>query len=65
MAEALLERELRRAMQREEIDSLPIYPEGRPCRRPAHTKRDEQKGKLKPGSTLACGDAVSTCRKVV
>ena len=34
LAEALLERELRRAMQREAIDSLPLYPEGRPCRRP-------------------------------
>ena len=34
MAEALLERELRRAMQRAQIDSLPMYPEGRPCHRP-------------------------------
>jgi transposase len=34
MAEALVERELRRAMQREEIESLPMYPEGRPCHRP-------------------------------
>jgi len=34
MAEALVERELRRAMQREGIDSLPMYPEGRACRRP-------------------------------
>ena len=34
MVEALLERELRRAMHREEIESLPMYPEGRPCRRP-------------------------------
>jgi transposase len=34
MAEALVERELRRAMQREGIDSLPMYPEGRPCHRP-------------------------------
>jgi len=34
MAEALLERELRRTMQRKGIESLPMYPEGRPCRRP-------------------------------
>jgi hypothetical protein len=31
LVEALLERELRRAMQREQIEALPIYPEGRPC----------------------------------
>jgi len=34
LVEALLERELRRAMQRAEIESLPMYPEGRPCRHP-------------------------------
>jgi len=34
LAEALLERELRQAMEREEIVALPLYPEGRPCRRP-------------------------------
>jgi len=34
LIEALLERELRRAMQREEIEWLPMYPEGRPCRWP-------------------------------
>jgi transposase len=34
LAEALLERELRNAMKRENIDSLPLYPEGRPCQRP-------------------------------
>jgi transposase len=34
LVEALLERELRQAMQREKIDALPIYPEGRPCRWP-------------------------------
>jgi transposase len=31
LIEALLERELRGAMEREEIDSLPLYPEGRAC----------------------------------
>lgn len=34
LIEALLERELRQAMQRKEIESLPLYPEGRACRRP-------------------------------
>ena len=34
LVEALLERQLRRAMQRHEIDALPLYPEGRACRWP-------------------------------
>jgi transposase len=34
LTEALLEREMRRAMERERIASLPLYPEGRKCRRP-------------------------------
>ena len=34
LVESLLERELRQAMQREKIESLPMYPEDRPCRRP-------------------------------
>jgi transposase len=34
LTESLLERELRRAMEREAIASLPMYPEGRKCRRP-------------------------------
>jgi len=34
LVEALLERELRRAMEREQLESLPLYPEDRPCRRP-------------------------------
>jgi hypothetical protein len=35
LTEALLERELRRAIVRERLDTLPLYPEGRKCRRPA------------------------------
>jgi len=31
LVEALLERELRKAMQREHLEGLPMYPEGRPC----------------------------------
>ncbi|MFM7161924.1 MAG: IS1634 family transposase, partial [Planctomycetaceae bacterium] len=34
LLESLLERELRRQMLRAKISSLPLYPEGRPCRRP-------------------------------
>jgi len=34
MVEALVERELREAMKRKKIESLPLYPEGRACRRP-------------------------------
>lgn len=34
LVEALWERELRRAMARLELESLPLYPEGRACRRP-------------------------------
>ncbi len=34
LLESLLERELRQAMQRKEIESLPLYPEGRACRHP-------------------------------
>ncbi len=34
LTEALLERELRQAMSRAEIESLPLYPEDRPCRCP-------------------------------
>jgi transposase len=34
LVEALVERELRQAMERKTIESLPLYPEGRPCRCP-------------------------------
>ena len=34
LTESLLERELRRAMDREAIKSLPLYPEGRKCPHP-------------------------------
>src|SRR5207249_10787354 len=34
LVEALLERELRRAMGRSGVEGLPLYPEGRVCRRP-------------------------------
>jgi transposase len=34
LVEALLERDLRQAMKRREIEALPLYPEGRACRWP-------------------------------
>ena len=34
LVQTLLERELRRAMAKAGLESLPLYPEGRPCRRP-------------------------------
>jgi transposase len=34
LVEALLERELRQAMQKRQIEALPLYPEGRACRWP-------------------------------
>jgi hypothetical protein len=38
LVESLLERELRRAMAAKQIDGLPLYPEGRNCRRPTARK---------------------------
>jgi len=34
MVQSLLERELRRAMAEQGVESLPLYPEGRPCKQP-------------------------------
>jgi len=34
LVQTLLERELRHAMAREKLESLPLYPEDRPCSRP-------------------------------
>jgi transposase len=34
MVQTLLERELRKAMAKAKVESLPLYPEGRPCTRP-------------------------------
>jgi transposase len=34
LVQALVERELRRAMDKDGIEDLPLYPEGRPCRAP-------------------------------
>ncbi len=34
MVQSLLERELRKAMAEKGVESIPLYPEGRPCKRP-------------------------------
>jgi transposase len=54
LVESLLERELRRAMEREGIASVPLYPEGRACRRPTARKvidlfEDVQRHELSTG----------------
>jgi transposase len=54
LVEALIERELRRAMQQAGIESLPLYPERRACRRPTARKvidlyEDVQSHSLKTG----------------
>jgi transposase len=54
LVEALLERELRRAMERKGIESLPLYSERRACRRPTARKvidlfEDVQRHSLKAG----------------
>lgn len=38
IVQTLLERELRQAMERSQIETLPLYPEGRQCRRPTTRK---------------------------
>jgi transposase len=54
LVESLLEREPRRAMEREGIEGLPLYPEGRSCRRPTARKvidlfEDVQRHELSAG----------------
>ncbi len=58
LVEALLERELRRAMERKGIESLPLYPERRACRRPTARKvidlyEDVQRHSLRSGKRPA------------
>ena len=60
LVESLLERELRRAMEREGIESLPLYPEGRACRRPTARRvidlfEDVQRHELAAGKPTAGG----------
>ena len=54
LVEALLERELRGAMERCGDEDLPLYPESRPCRRPSPTARP---GRASPISHSAAAAA--------
>jgi hypothetical protein len=56
LVQALLERELRRAMERARIKAVPIYPEGRPCARPT-TRRVLDLFELTERHVLTCADA--------
>jgi transposase len=58
LVESLLERELRRAMERAGVESLPLYPEGRACRRPTARRvidlfEDVQRHELRTGRGTA------------
>jgi len=58
LVDSLLERELRRAMERQGIENLPLYPEGRACRRPTARKvidlfEDVQRHELSAGRSGA------------
>jgi transposase len=60
LVESLLERELRRAMEGAGIESLPLYPEGRACRRPTARRvidvfEDVQRHELTEGDRPAVG----------
>ena len=55
---SLLERELRRAMGRDGVESLPLYPEGRACSRPTARRvidlsEDVQRHELTEGRRAA------------
>lgn len=57
LVESLLERELRQAMARAKVESLPLYPEGRACRHPTVSRlievfEDVQRHHLKGGVEL-------------
>jgi transposase len=58
LVESLLERELRRAMGRDSVESLPLYPEGRACSRPTARRvidlfEDVQRHELTEGRRAA------------
>ena len=58
LVESLLERELRRAMGRDGVESLPLYPEGRACSRPTARRvidlfEDVQRHELTEGRRAA------------
>ncbi len=60
LVQTLLERELRRAMAREKLESLPLYPEDRPCSRPT-THRVIEVFEPIQRHVLSVGDAEPQC----
>ncbi len=60
LVQTLLERELRQAMARKGLDSLPLYPEGRPCSRPT-TARVIEVFELVQRHWLVVGDNEPQC----
>jgi transposase len=58
LVEALLERELRRAMARAGLETLPLYPENRPCRCPTARRPDGPTADrpLRDGAAAHAGD---------
>lgn len=67
LVESLLERELRRAMGRDGVESLPLYPEGRACSRPTARRvidlfEDVQRHELTEGRRAAVGFTTNLTR---
>ena len=60
LVQALLERELRRAMRRERGDSLALYPEDRPCRCPTTRKVIDLFEPVQRHALAAPGEAATT-----
>jgi len=61
MAQALIERDLRRAMKRENIEELPLYPEERRSRRPTSEQVLRLFSLAERHVILHRGEAVKTC----
>jgi transposase len=55
---ALIERELRKAMERDELEALPLYPENRECRAPTMARLIEVFGNLQRHILSKAGEIV-------
>jgi transposase len=55
---ALIERELRKAMERDELEALPLYPENRECRAPTMARLIEVFGNLQRHILSKAGEVV-------
>ena len=60
LVQALMEREIRQAMQREGLPSLPLYPEGRPSRFPTATQMLRLFAPLQRTEILSDGESIKT-----